>query len=223
MAMRAVIADDILIVRTGLARLLEQSEVSVVGDVADAPSLLRLVAAERPDVAIIDIRMPPTMTDEGLTAARRIRTDYPGTAVLLLSEYLRPTYASRLLADRPAGLGYLLKGRVSDRETLLDALRRVTRGECVVDPGIVERLMADQSNSPLAQLTPRERDVLAAVAEGRSNAAIATRLGLSERTVEDLCGRMFRKLELETDPDVNRRVLAVLAFLRARRISPPPR
>ncbi len=212
--MRVVVADDVLIVRSGLSRLLRDTDVEVVGQAGDATELMALVALERPDAAIVDIRMPPTHTDEGLIAARMIRRQHPGTAVLLLSEYLQPRYAQRLLADQPQCLGYLLKERVSDITVLLDALDRVTNGQCVVDPTIAERLIAMQRRSPLAALSRREREVLVLMAEGRSNAAIAGRLGLAERTVESVCGVIFRKLGLDQDPDVNRRVLAVLVLLR---------
>ena len=213
--MRVVIADDVVIVRTGVGQLLASSGVEVVGEAGNADELLRLVALESPDVAIVDIRMPPTHKDEGLVAARTIRDRHPGTAVLVLSQYLQLRYAQRLLEDRPAGLGYLLKERVTDAAVLVDALDRVVVGECVIDPAIVKRLMeAERSNSPLARLTPREREALQLMAEGRSNASIGHMLAISERTVESLCASVFRKLGLEPDPDVNRRVLAVLAVLR---------
>ena len=213
--MRVVVADDVMLVRSGLARLLTDAGVDVVGEAADADALLKLVALEQPDVAIVDIRMPPTHTDEGLVAARRIRERYP-TAVVVLSQYLEARYAQRLLADQPGGLGYLLKERVSDIAVLIDALRRVTEGECVIDPTIVSRLMQRRRpNSPLSHLTPREREILALMAEGRSNSGIAGELVLSERTVETVCAQVFRKLGLEPSPDVNRRVLAVLTLLRS--------
>jgi DNA-binding NarL/FixJ family response regulator len=212
---RVVVADDVMIVRAGLVRLLSDAEVTVVAEAADSDELLRLVALERPDVAVVDIRMPPTHTDEGLTAARRIREQYPRTAVLLLSQYLAPHYAERLLADRPGGVGYLLKERVSDLSTLVDALRRVGDGQCVVDPAIVARLLErERRPSPLTDLSQRERETLGLMAEGHSNAGIAQRLGVAERTVESLCAQLFRKLDLQPDPDVNRRVLAVLTLLR---------
>jgi DNA-binding NarL/FixJ family response regulator len=214
--MRVVVADDMMLVRSGLARLLAAAGVDVVGEAADADQLLRLVALEQPDVAIVDIRMPPTHTDEGLLAARRIRERYPGTGVVLLSQYLEPRYAHRLLADQPDGLGYLLKERVSDIAVLIDALRRVTEGECVIDPTIVSRLMQRRRpDSPLTTLTQRERDILALMAEGRSNSGIAATLQISERTVEAASAHLFRKLGLEPDPDLNRRVLAVLTLLRS--------
>ena len=213
--MRVVVADDVLLIRSGLTLLLRDSGVQVVGESADAPSLLRMVALEKPDAAVVDIRMPPTQTDEGLVAARQIRDRHPGTAVIVLSQHLDPQYARRLLADQPAGLGYLLKERVTDGDILLDALHRTTSGECVIDPGIVTRLLRRQpANSPLARLTDRELQILAAMAEGRSNSGIAATLGISERTVESACAQLFRKLDLEPDPDLNRRVLAVLHLLR---------
>ena len=204
-----------MLVRSGLARLLADAGVQVVGEAEDAGELLRLVALESPDVAIVDIRMPPGHKDEGLVAARQIRQQHPGTAVVLLSQHLEPRYAQRLLADQPAGLGYLLKERVSDIAVLVDALRRVVDRECVLDPTIVARLMQRRRpDSPLTQLTPREREILALMAEGRSNSAIATELTISERTVEAASAAMFRKLGLEPSADVNRRVLAVLTALR---------
>jgi DNA-binding NarL/FixJ family response regulator len=173
------------------------------------------VALHGPDVAVVDIRMPPTHTDEGLVAARRIRDQHPGTAVLLLSQYLEPRYAQRLLADQPGGLGYLLKERVADVAVLIDALRRLTEGECVIDPTIVARLLRRRRpDSPLERLTDREREVLGLMAEGLSNAAIAGRLKLSERTVEAVSGHVFDKLGLEPSPGLNRRVMAVLTLVR---------
>ena len=214
--MRVVIADDVMLVRSGLARLLADAGVEVVAESADAADLMRAVALERPDAALVDIRMPPTHTDEGLVAARAIRDGYPDTAVLLLSQYLDARYAQRLLADQPGGLGYLLKERVSDIAVLVDALHRVTEGECVVDPTIVARLMRRRrTGSALSDLTAREREILALLAEGRSNSKIATSLHVSERTVESACAQIFRKLGLEPSPDVNRRVLAVLTLLRS--------
>lgn len=213
--MRVVVADDVMIVRAGLIRLLVDAGVTVVGEAADADELLRLVALEKPDVAVVDIRMPPTHKDEGLVAARLIRERYPHTGVLLLSQYLAPRYAERLLEDQPGGLGYLLKERVSDLAILIDALERVNSGQCVVDPAIVARLLDREGRgSPVGTLSPRERETLSLMAQGRSNAAIAHQLGIGERTVESVCAQLFRKLDLQPDPDVNRRVLAVLTMLR---------
>jgi DNA-binding NarL/FixJ family response regulator len=213
---RVVIADDVMLVRSGLARLLTDAGVDVVGEAADGEQLLRMVQREHPDVAVVDIRMPPTHTDEGLVAARTIRRSHPETAVVLLSQYLQVRYAERLLADHPGGLGYLLKERVSDIAVLVDALRRVAEGESVVDPTIVARLMGRRRpESPLGRLTDREHDVLGLLAQGRSNAGIAAELGISERTVEAACAQVFRKLDLEQSPDLNRRVLAVLTLLRS--------
>jgi DNA-binding NarL/FixJ family response regulator len=213
--MRVVVADDVMLVRSGLARLLEDAGVQVVGEAADVDSLLALVARQKPDVAIVDIRMPPTHSDEGLVAARRIRDEHPSTAVVLLSQYVEPRYAQRLLADQPGGLGYLLKERVSNIAVLVDALRRVTEGECVIDPTIVAQLMRSRRpDSPLERLTSREREILALMAEGRSNAGIARELEISERTVEAASAVVFQKLDLEPSPDLNRRVLAVLTLLR---------
>ena len=213
--MRVVVADDVMLVRSGLARLLEDAGVQVVGEAADADALLALVARQKPDVAIVDIRMPPTHSDEGLVAARRIRDEHPSTAVVVLSQYVEPRYAQRLLADQPGGLGYLLKERVSNIAVLVDALRRETEGECVIDPTIVAQLMRGRRpDSPLERLTNRERDILALMAEGRSNAGIARELGISERTVEAASAVVFQKLDLEPSPDLNRRVLAVLTLLR---------
>jgi DNA-binding NarL/FixJ family response regulator len=213
---RVVIADDVMLLRSGLARLLADADVEVVGECGDADQLLRLVAEHEPDVAVVDIRMPPTHRDEGLVAARRIRHTHPSTAVLLLSQYLEPRYAQRLLADQPGGLGYLLKERVADVAVLVDALRRVHEGECVIDPTIVARILGRRRpNSPLEQLTQREHEILGLMAEGRSNAGIAAQLHLSDRTVEATCAHVFRKLGLEPSPDVNRRVSAVLYLLRS--------
>jgi DNA-binding NarL/FixJ family response regulator len=204
-----------MLVRSGLARLLEDAGVQVVGEAADVDGLLAVVGRQQPDVAIVDIRMPPTHSDEGLVAARRIREEHPSTAVVLLSQYVEPRYAQRLLADQPGGLGYLLKERVSNIAVLVDALRRVTEGECVLDPTIVAQLMRGRRpDSPLERLTDREREILALMAEGRSNAGIARELGISERTVEAASAVVFQKLDLEPSPDLNRRVLAVLTLLR---------
>jgi DNA-binding NarL/FixJ family response regulator len=213
--MRVVIADDVMLLRSGLARLLGDAGVEVVGEAGDGEALLRAVARFDPDAAIVDIRMPPTHTDEGIQAAHRIRSDHPRTAVVLLSQYLEPRYAERLFADQPRSLGYLLKERVSNIAVLTDALQRVSEGECVIDPTIVARLMGRRrSDSPLDRLTAREREVLGLMAEGRSNVGIAGQLGISERTVEAASAQIFQKLDLTQSPDENRRVLAVLELLR---------
>jgi DNA-binding NarL/FixJ family response regulator len=214
--MRVVIADDMMLIRSGLARLLSEARIDVVGEAGDADELMKLVALEQPDVAVVDIRMPPTQTDEGLVAARRIRDEWPATSIVLLSQHLDSRYAQRLFADQPAGLGYLLKERVSDIAVLVDALRRVTEDECVVDPSIVATLMRRRrSGNLLSALSERELETLTLIAEGRSNHGVAGVLGLSERTVEATCAAIFRKLGLESSPDSNRRVLAVLAALRS--------
>lgn len=213
--MRVVIAEDVMLTRVGIARLLADSGVDVLGTAEDAEGLMRLVNEHHPDIAITDIRMPPTNTDEGLAAATRIRAQYPMTGVLVLSQYVEPSYAMRLLEDHPEGVGYLLKERVFDVVVLLDALRRIADGETVVDPTIVARLLGRRRrDDPLATLTAREREVLGLVAEGLSNQAIAGRIVVTERTVEAHIGQIFGKLGLEESPTSHRRVLAVLAFLR---------
>jgi len=213
--MRVVIADDAMLIREGTARLLEEAGVEVVGTAGDAHGLLRMVATADPDVAIVDIKMPPTHTDEGLVAAEQIRSTHPGVGVLVLSNYLESGYATRLLERHPEALGYLLKERVSDISVLKDAIQRIAEGECVLDPTIVARLVRRARRpGPLDQLTDREREVLALVAEGRSNNGIAEKLMLSLKTVEAHIGRILAKLGLEDAPDYHRRVLAVLAFLR---------
>src|SRR5215469_6833350 len=214
--MRVVIADDAMLIREGAARLLEDAGVEVVGKASDAEQLLRIVATEHPDVAIVDIKMPPSHTDEGLVAAEQIRSRHPGVGVLVLSQYLEARYATRLLEQHPQGRGYLLKERVSDIGALKDAIARIAEGECVLDPTIVARLInRSRRPGPLDDLTGREREVLALVAEGRSNQGIAQVLVLSPKTVEAHVGRIFSKLGLDETPDYHRRVLAVLAFLRS--------
>ena len=214
--MRVVVADDVMLTREGIARLLEEAGIDVVAQAEDADKLLREVRLKRPDAAIVDIRMPPTHTDEGLVAAQRIRAEHPATGVLVLSQYVEPSYAMRLLEEHPERVGYLLKQRVFDVAILVDALRRIEDGETVVDPTIVSRLVGRRRREdPLAELTAREREVLGLVAEGLSNGAIANRLVVTERTVEAHVKQVLMKLGLTVDPDSHRRVLAVLAFLRS--------
>ncbi|MFF5288025.1 LuxR C-terminal-related transcriptional regulator [Paractinoplanes globisporus] len=214
--MRVVIADDEALLREGLSRLLAELGVEVVAAVGDPEALLRRVALDAPDVAIVDIKMPPTRTDEGIAAALTIGRRYPAVGVLLLSHYQDSRYAMRLLDERPGGVGYLLKERVSDVRVLVDALDRIAEGECVLDPSIVSRLLGRRRRAdPLAQLTEREREVLALMAEGRSNQNIAGTLRLSPKTVERHIGNIFAKLDLAESDDHHRRVLAVLTLLRS--------
>lgn len=214
--MRVVIADDELLLRDGLERLLTESGVEVVGKAGDAEQLLRRVALTRPDVAIVDIKMPPTHTDEGLVAAELIRASHPATAVLVLSQYLDSRYAARLVEHHPCGVGYLLKQRISDLALLTDALSRLHDGECVVDPTIVSRLLNKRMGAgSLDELTARERDVLGLIAEGRSNQGICDRLFLSPKTVEGHVNHILQKLDIDDSGDGNRRVLAVIKYLRS--------
>jgi DNA-binding NarL/FixJ family response regulator len=204
-----------MLTRKGIVRLLGEAGVDVVAEADDAAGLLRHVSQDRPDVAIVDIRMPPTHTDEGLVAAREIRANHPDVGVLVLSQYVEPSYAMRLIEDHPERIGYLLKERVFDIAILVDALRRIVDGETVIDPTIVSRLVGRRRREdPLAELTGREREVLGLVAEGMSNHAIAARLVVTERTVEAHITQIFQKLQLAESRDQHRRVLAVLAFLR---------
>jgi DNA-binding NarL/FixJ family response regulator len=213
--MRVVIADDAVLVREGVVRLLADNGVEVVAEVGDADALLASVRTERPDVALVDIRMPPTHTDEGIRAARTIRERYSDTAVLVLSQHLEPDYALQLVEEKPERLGYLLKERVGRIGHLLDALERLAAGECVVDRAVVDELLAQRRREdPLEELTPREREILALMAEGRSNRGICRALWLSPKTVETHIRAAFNKLGIREAPEDNRRVLAVLAYLR---------
>ena len=213
--MRVVIADDETLLREGLARLLDDSGFRVVGTAGTAEELLRRVELGRPDVAIVDIRMPPTKTDEGLVAAREIRREHPSVGILVLSHYVESHYAMRLLEEHSERSGYLLKDRISDVAVLVDALHRIDEGECVVDPTIVSRLLKrPREEGPLDELTVREVEVLALMAEGHSNEGIRKRLVLSPKTVETHVRHILSKLEIGEAPDQHRRVLAVLAYLR---------
>jgi DNA-binding NarL/FixJ family response regulator len=214
--MRVAIADDEALLREGLSRLLAEAGQEVVATAGEPGEFIRRVGLTRPDVVIVDIKMPPTHTDEGLVAAQEIRRQHPHIGVLVLSHYLDSRYAMRLLQELPGGAGYLLKERVSDVAVLVDALRRVHEGECVVDPTIVSRLMSQRRESgPMSELTPREREVLALMAEGYSNPAICRRLFLSPKTVESHVRQIFLKLDLRESEEQHRRVGAVLAFLRS--------
>ena len=219
MALRVVFADDNYLVREGIAALLaEVDALELVDIVADPVSLLASVAEHRPDAVLTDIRMPPTHTTEGIDAARQIRSTYPGTGVVVLSQYVEDGYAIQLLADGVGGLGYLLKERVSDLDELVRALHEVTRGGSALDPKVIDDLLARRSSdatSPLLALTDREREVLAVMATGRTNAVIAKQLYMSERAVEKHIGQVFLKLGLGDEREVNRRVMAVLTFLEA--------
>ena len=213
--MRVVIADDAPLIREGVAHLLTENGVEVVDQVGEAESLLASVRALRPDVALVDIRMPPTHTDEGLRAARDIRSRFPETAVVVLSQHLEPDYALQLVQEKPEKVGYLMKERVGRAQQLLDAMQRVAAGECVVDRAVVDELLARRRRVDLIEeLTPREREVLALMAEGRSNQGISRTLWLSPKTVETHIRGAFAKLGIKEAPEDNRRVLAVLAYLR---------
>jgi DNA-binding NarL/FixJ family response regulator len=214
---RVVLADDSVLLREGVAQLLDQAGFDVVGLAADAEELLAQIEHHKPDVAIVDIRMPPTHTDEGLNAARQIRSRYPNIGVLVLSQYVRPSYAFELLSDGAERVGYLLKDRVSDLGELTDAVDRIGNGGTVLDPLVVSQLVGRprHDDRALADLSEREREVLALMAEGRTNQAIAARLFITERTVEKHVRNIFNKLRLPASPEAHRRVLAVVAYLRA--------
>jgi DNA-binding NarL/FixJ family response regulator len=214
---RVVIADDSLLIRDGLASLLRDAGVDVVAQADSAADLLLKIAGEKPDVAIIDIRMPPTHTDEGLRAAEEIRNRYPDVGILILSQHVEVGIATRLLAESPAGLGYLLKDRVTDLEDFTSALRRVAEGGSALDPIVVSQLLRHgrQADDPINSLTPREREVMELVAEGRSNKGIGERLVITERAVQKHVTSIFSKLGLPHSGDDHRRILAVLAYLRS--------
>lgn len=212
---RVVLADDAVLLREALAAGLKASGFEVVGQASDVPGLLSLVQARVPDVAVVDVRMPPTHTTEGLEAAREIRRQHPGIAILVLSQYVETRYAIDLIRDGPSGVGYLLKDRVTRLGDLSDAVRRVAAGDSVIDPEVVGRLLGrPRHRSPLDDLTPREREILGLMAEGRSNQGIAERLVLELKTVESHVGQIFSKLGLEASTGEHRRVLAVLLALR---------
>jgi DNA-binding NarL/FixJ family response regulator len=215
--MRVVIAEDNLLLREGIARLLESNGIEVAAMAGDLEELMRKVRGHKPDLVVADIRMPPTHTDEGLEAARRIRMELPGTGVLVLSQYLDEDYVFALLGDGTEGVGYLLKDRLTDGDRFVDAARRVAAGESALDPEVVSHLLGRRraTKSPIDDLTERERTVLEKMAEGRSNQAIAERMFLSDRAVERHVSAIFSKLSLTATPESHRRVLAVLTYLRA--------
>jgi DNA-binding NarL/FixJ family response regulator len=214
--MRIVIADDSMLIRDGLAMLLTEAGCEIVGTAENAAQLLSIIEHTQPDVAIVDIKMPPTHTQEGIAAAREIRRTHPSIGVLVLSQYLESEYAMRLLTDVPERAGYLLKERLSDIAVLIDALKRIVEGECVIDPTIVSRLVhRPRDPGPLDYLTDRERQVLMLMAEGRSNQAISHQLFVSPKTVEAHVRQILLKLGLRESPDDHRRILAVLTYLRS--------
>jgi DNA-binding NarL/FixJ family response regulator len=211
---RVVIAEDLALLRDGLIRLLTAYGMEVVAAVDNGPELLRALVELRPDVAVVDVRLPPTFTDEGLRAATEARTRVPGLPLLVLSQHVEQLYARELLSGGRGGIGYLLKDRVSDVERFVDAVRTVAAGGTALDPEVVSQLLSRQANNePLGRLTEREREVLALMAEGRTNAGIASRLVVTEKAVSKHINNIFTKLDLYPDEDDNRRVLAVLAYL----------
>ena len=214
--MRVVVADDSVLLREGVVRLLQEKGFDVVAQAGDAEDLIRKVNAHKPDVAIVDIRMPPTNTDDGLRAALEIRAAHPNTGVLVLSQYVEEGYALDLVGDSAGGVGYLLKDRVADVDRFVDSVKRVAEGGSALDPEVVAQLVGRaRRDDPLAELTPREREVMELMAEGRSNNAIAAQMTVTERAVEKHVTSIFGKLGLPPAPEDHRRVLAVLAFLRA--------
>jgi DNA-binding NarL/FixJ family response regulator len=211
---RVVVAEDLFLLRDGLVRLLEAHEFEIAAAVADAPGLLKALVEERPDVAIVDVRLPPTFTDDGLRMALEARRAVPGLPVLVLSQYVEQLYARELLADRAGGVGYLLKDRVFNDDQFVDAVRTVAAGGTVMDSEVVAKLLGRRSREePLARLSAREREVLGLMAEGRSNSAIAQRLFVTDKAVSKHSTSIFTKLDLAPSDDDNRRVLAVLAYL----------
>jgi DNA-binding NarL/FixJ family response regulator len=213
---RVVLGEDSVLLREGVARLLGDAGMDVVGQAGDFDDLMRKVRAHKPDVAVVDIRMPPTHTDEGLRASHLIREELPDTGVLVLSQYVEEGYAMDLLADSAEGVGYLLKDRVADVERFVDSVRRVADGGSALDPEVVSQMLGRRrAEDPLAELTPREREVLGLMAEGRSNHAIAEELVVTERAVEKHATGIFSKLDLGATPEDHRRVLAVLTYLKA--------
>jgi DNA-binding NarL/FixJ family response regulator len=211
-----VVGEDSVLLREGIIRLLAENGFEVVGQAGDAEDLVRKVGAHKPDVAVVDIRMPPTNTDDGLRAALEIRADHPDTGVLVLSAYVEESYALELVSESAAGLGYLLKDRVADVDAFVDAVRRVARGGSALDPDVVSQLLGrSRRDDPLDELTPREREVLELMAEGRSNAAIAETMVVTERAVEKHVTSIFGKLGLQPTAEDHRRVLAVLTFMRS--------
>jgi DNA-binding NarL/FixJ family response regulator len=214
--LRVILAEDSVLLREGLARLIVESGGEVVARVADGPSLVRAVEEHRPNVSVVDVRMPPTQRDEGLRAALEVRRRVPGSPILVLSQYVERQYATELLADRAGGIGYLLKDRVADIAQFLDALRRVAAGGTALDPEVVAQLLIGrQRDDQQATLTPREREVLALMAEGRTNAGIAAQLSISEGATEKHIGNIIGKLGLPDSPTDHKRVLAVLTYLGA--------
>jgi DNA-binding NarL/FixJ family response regulator len=214
---RVVLADDSLLLREGVARLLEEAGLEVVAQAGDGEDLLRKVGAHKPDVAIVDVRMPPTHTDEGLRAAAEIRDKHPGTGVLVLSQYIEEAYAMELLSSNAEGVGYLLKDRVGDLDAFADAVRQVGEGGSVLDPEVVGQMLGRRRRiDPLDELSPREREVLELMAQGRSNSGIAEQLVITESAVEKHVTSIFDTLGIERSGEAHRRILAVLTFLRAR-------
>ncbi len=211
--MRIVVAEDSVVLRDGLVRLLTARGHEVVAEVGTADGLLPAVAEHKPDVAVVDVRMPPTLTDDGLRAAIAVRAEHPEVGVLVFSQYVETRYAGKLLADRSEGVGYLLKDRIADVSEFLDALARVAAGGTVLDPDVVSQLMRASQRGSIADLTPREKEVLALMAEGRSNAAIAKALVVSGGAVEKYVTSIFTKFDLPPSGDDHRRVLAVLRYL----------